>query len=345
MLKNFILFSGSLCFFLLLAEIGFRYNGKYYSYTERTNTNSYISPFNAQHETWYHVFPPRFVINRPEKEFTVSWTANNEGFNDHDFLVSKKGKRIIVLGDSFIEGIGATHDSTLTKQLYSLLHQLDTTVEVWNAGISGSDPFYEYRLFKDRLLKYQPDLAVVVMNCSDVHEVTVRGGFERFLPDSTVRYKPEPWFVPLYAHSILARRLVHDCFHYNASLSKSADAEKEAKLSNTKLFEVIDSFKTLCYEKHIQLLFVFHAFGGELVGNLPYEMLPVMDYCSTHKIPFVDTRQKFVAYGIDSSNWQAIQWPIDGHYNNQGYNYLAQSISSEVLEKIRQLMDSLAVKK
>lgn len=73
-------------------------------------------------------------------------------------------------------------------------------------------------------------------------------------------------------------------------------------------------------------------------------MLPMMDYCSTHKIPFVDTRQKFVAYGIDSSNWQAIQWPIDGHYNNQGYNYLAQSISSEVLEKIRPLMDSLAVK-
>ncbi len=101
--KNFILFVGALCFFLLLAEMGFRYNGKYFSYTERTNTSHYVSPYNAQYETWYHVFPAHSVINKPGKEFTVSWTANNEGLNDHDFLVAKKGIRIIVLGDSFIE--------------------------------------------------------------------------------------------------------------------------------------------------------------------------------------------------------------------------------------------------
>ncbi len=222
--------------------------------------------------------------------------------------------------------------------------RLDTTIEVWNAGISGADPFYEYRLFKDKLLKYQPDLAVLVLNSTDIHEVTVRGGFERFMPDTTVRYNPEPWFVPLYAHSILVRRLVHDCFHYNISLSKSADAEKEAKVANGKLFEVIDSFRTVCNEKNIQLLFVSHAFGGELAGNLPYEMLPMMGYCRTNKIPFVDTRQKFIDYGIDSSNWQNIQWPIDGHYNNRGYNYLAKSISTEVLQKISPLIDSLVAK-
>ena len=61
----------------------------------------------------------------------------------------KGGDRIIVLGDSFIEGFGAAAAETMPAQLQVILSDTmrDRAVQVMNGGISGSDLADEFRSF------------------------------------------------------------------------------------------------------------------------------------------------------------------------------------------------------
>lgn len=83
------------------------------------------------------------------------------------------------LGDSFTECMGSTGDSTFEH----LLAWGNDSLEVMNCGMAGSDPFFEYKLFEDKLLKYKPDDVFVFVNVSDIFDVMTRGGFERFRTD------------------------------------------------------------------------------------------------------------------------------------------------------------------
>ena len=162
---------------LSLAEIYFRMEGRYASYSERIGTSGYVSPFDATGKKCDYTAPPFYNFNYKQNEFNTAWRANNEGFKDKVFIVPKKRIRIMLLGDSFTEGIGADNDSSLPKQLsYILDDSFATPFEVWNCGMSGSDPVFEFRTFQDKLLRYAPDMVTVVINASDITDVITRGG-------------------------------------------------------------------------------------------------------------------------------------------------------------------------
>jgi lysophospholipase L1-like esterase len=330
--KRLVVFLISLFISLLIAEIIFRMNGKYASYNEITGMGSYTSPFAVGSEEPYHIVSPHTVHEQTGTEFTMRWTANNEGLNDSDFVVPKKGVRILALGDSFTEGVGATPDSTFPKQLSLLLKDsLAYATEVWNCGYSGSDPVYEFHLLKDKLLKYNPDMVVVTINSTDINEATVRGGFERFKCDGTVHYHKPPWFEPLYRKSYVTRRIVHDYFKYNWQFIRQTEEKHTEDMAVEQLITAIDSFKQLCETKNIKLLVVFHPFCYELTTGNNYRISPLIAYCENKQIPYADVRKRFFELGIDSSNASALYWKTDMHHNNKGYNYFVKSIGQQVV--------------
>lgn len=90
--------------------------------------------------------------------FTTLWAANNEGLNEMNLTVEKQGKHLMIFGVSFTEGVGASSDSSFPRTLEKLLHQkFDSTIQVINCGIAGSDIFTEYELLKLRMMKYKPE--------------------------------------------------------------------------------------------------------------------------------------------------------------------------------------------
>ena len=324
-----------------MAEMYFRYNGKYATFNE-TYGKPYHSLFATDHRSWYHVYEPHQVTSQSLKEYAYSIRANNEGLLDKDFITTRQPGtiRIMVIGDSFVQGMGAVADSTLPKQLEGILNnhfKNEPAVEVWNCGIGNSDPFFEYRLFADRLLKYQPDYVIEVVNFTDISDVILRGGNKRFNPDSSVTYNQPPWFEPLYAKSYLVRRVVHDVLRYNWQFLRPKQEIAARKNSEVLIAGVLNDFEKLCSSNHITLLVAFHPGKNEMTENTEYTMEGLIHDCDSLHIRRSDIRACMVSGGFNAEKAKALYWPMDGHCNRFGYQVFAECLSLSVM----QYLDSL----
>jgi len=327
MKKNIILFFFSVIVCLFVLELFCRWSGKYQGYSEKTGVAGFQSPFVAYDSSWYYNTRPNNHIFIQQHEFRLDWITNNEGFRDTTFTIHKDKIRIMAIGDSFTQGVGADNDSSLPRQLgYILRDNFHLPSEIWNCGLAGSDLVYEFKLFHDKLLKYDPDMILLVINSSDFNDVITKGGFERFLPDSTVQYRPAPWFMPLYIHSYLARRVVHDIFKYNWQYLSPAQVGPAEQRALTTLTGAIDSFTQLCAQRNIKLLVAINPTRGEFDNTVKNESLPLLSYCRRRNLPVVDVKTELYKMGWDSVHVSSLYWPEDGHFRNLGYHYFAKTV-------------------
>jgi tetratricopeptide (TPR) repeat protein len=129
-------------------------------------------------------------------------TANSFGLRDRERDLPKPAgtRRIVVLGDSVVEGI--THlpdDKTLTRQWESLYP--DQKTEVLNLGTAGYCTLAEIELLEQKGLQFKPDIVVLVFVIND---------FQNFIPEHTVGggVIPRPaWSKHLFLDSHLFRYL------------------------------------------------------------------------------------------------------------------------------------------
>ena len=98
----------SICLFIPAAEVTLRALCTYCTWTEQ-NQGRYVSPYAMRASSWYHVRSPNAVSNYQQQEFDYEIRTNSLGFRDIEHPISKPpGElRIIVIGDSFVEGQGA----------------------------------------------------------------------------------------------------------------------------------------------------------------------------------------------------------------------------------------------
>ena len=186
------------------AELFLRYGLKRYSsYSEKNSEFLYVSPYTVKESNWspvwqknLHVYKPNYRSSLNFAEYAYHIQTNSEGLREAEIPVPNPHSdyRILALGDSFTEGRGAGQDSTWPKSLERKLNASagSRKTMVINAGISGSDPFFEYQLLKERLLKYNPNMVIVAINSSDIDDLIIRGGMERFQPGGILKYKEGP---------------------------------------------------------------------------------------------------------------------------------------------------------
>jgi hypothetical protein len=79
--------------------------------------------------------------------------------------------RVVVLGDSFVEGYTVDWEHTITEVLKNKLNATFTprTFEVINAGVAGYSTDQEYLLMREIGVKYQPDLTIVMFCYNDIY--------------------------------------------------------------------------------------------------------------------------------------------------------------------------------
>lgn len=336
MKKNLFLLFVSLAISLVVAELICRWQGAYLSYNERTGAGGYTSPFETDTRGWIRCYDPYAKRFLKRSEFTDSWTANEDGLKDLNISPGKKGKRILILGDSFTEGVGAPPDSSYPRILESLLHASDSSVQVTDAGIGGSDIFFEYKLLQHLMQKYKPDVVIDATNPTDVIDFLTRGGFDRFLPDNKVQYRQGPWFEPLYESSFLVRRMVHNVFHYNYIFIREKDYPAEVQKAQIQMCVAIDSFQTLCALNHIQFIQMLQPGATDFERQQNYSMAQLANYCRQKNIVCIDELAYLQGRGINAKNWESIYWPVDGHFKSGGYRLLALSLY-EYFEKQKML--------
>ena len=129
-------------------------------------------------------------------------TVNSHGRRDLPRSVEKPDsvRRILLLGDSVVEGINYVDDeNTLSRQLEKLYP--DGRTEVLNFGTSGYCTLAEVELLRTKGLSFQPDIVVVIFVVND---------YDNFNPETTtaggVRDRPD-WSKRLFVRSHLFRHL------------------------------------------------------------------------------------------------------------------------------------------
>ncbi len=334
-----IVFTTAIC--LCIIELLFVLTGYKSTSVEKRNLFYYSSQYDPVKTKRFHLWKEDHPLKTAE--YCYYRTLNSDSLSDKEHVVEKNINeyRIIGLGDSFTEGDGTDADSTWLKFLernVAIKYPLKKQLTYFNAGVCGSDPCFEYILLRERLLKYNPDLVILAINISDINDVIIRGGMERFKPDGSVHYKNAPWWEPLYAMSHISR-LFFSGLGYNELLFK--ENESNFNKAKQKITEIILIFKEFSERNHFKLIVIFHPYQGEINTN-HLELHNVMEKVSEeYKIDVLNMPEYFKEKEkINSANSSEYFWKYDGHHNAKGYAAFARGVEWKL--KQMGVIDSLS---
>ena len=150
---------------LLVIEVGLRLTPdvKWKALISK-NPTRYVLYQTDKNIGWVHV--PGAYAQWPGPEFEVSVQINSHGLRDSEHTYEKPPDtfRILLLGDSFSEGIQVPLEQTFPARLETCLaQQTGQPVEVINTGTASYGPGDELLFFIHEGVKYQPDLVLVAI--------------------------------------------------------------------------------------------------------------------------------------------------------------------------------------
>lgn len=327
---------------LCVAELVLRQVGAYHSYTERNGISTYgFRP--SGRDTWYHLYPPRWQWQQQRTEFLRVIQSNSLGLPDAEWPTSKPKNeyRIIALGDSFTAGVGADPGKGWVPTARQLLaEQLPhANIRVLNAGVGGSDLFYEYVLLRDRLLEYEPDLIIVALGGSDVHDIAFRGGMERFRADGSTRFAAAgPWWQPLYGFSYIGRHIAHDLFGFDRHLEEPAATQRLVLRARDEILVAVNLMAELGRTHGFRLVLALHPAETEIrLGRYVDGLGEIVGLAPRLKdLMFIDLLQHYRRTGaITPANVAEHYWKLDRHHTNAGYWVMGEAITQRVHKLLR----------
>jgi lysophospholipase L1-like esterase len=137
--------------------------------------------------TGYEPDPTLHHVHTPD--ITIENKSPNDDYLPHDVYFNLAGLRedreiptlkpdgeyrILIIGDSYIEGRQVVNEATVSQRLEVQLNQPDlfkdgeSSVTVINAGVSAYGPSLEYLYLKNKGLSYDPDLIIQFFAFNDV---------------------------------------------------------------------------------------------------------------------------------------------------------------------------------
>ena len=116
--------------------------------------------------------------------FDTTVVFNSHGFRDREHAYAKApgARRVVMLGDSFIEALQVPFEASVTPLLEAKVRQRVPGAELVNLGLSGFGTGREYIMLREYGLKYQPDLVVLFFVGNDISDNSKRLHGKPFLP-------------------------------------------------------------------------------------------------------------------------------------------------------------------
>lgn len=119
---------------------------------------------------FYYSLIPNTTCRFKTTEWDISYKINSRGLRDFEYSVEKpeNAYRILMLGDSFIEGSGVPLETSYPKLLEKALNENSPSkTEVIDAGVSAWSTIPEYFYLNEHGLGYKPDLVILNLNLTD----------------------------------------------------------------------------------------------------------------------------------------------------------------------------------
>lgn len=335
--KNIKYSTFTLVALLILVEAGFYYGDKERQLTmeELLGLDFYGYSFQKNYGDYYINPDSNETILIKNDEFLHKRTSNEEGIRERQIPEKVEGeKRVLCIGDSFTEGVGTTIDSSWVAVVQEILNKTcpESKITLINAGIGGSDPFFQYKLLVNRLLVYKPDIVVIANNTSDIFDYIERGGFNRFLPNGEVVYRNKPINRPLYNHSFIYRRVVHGLIGFDNTFNYPKERKRMELAAIDSILSAYDAIEYLGAQYNFKTV----------ISIIPgYNELKRTAYDFEKYDLLVDDRK----YGFDMMNCMRqfynnnemekgplYYWPKDGHYNGKGYKIVGECMAQYLTE-------------
>jgi len=276
-------------------------------------------------------FTPNTEQRYISKEFKYYRKIYNNGFTQ-SFPSNPKihnEVRILALGDSYTVGIGSPYDSTWVELLKKKLNKIrdGKYFDIFNAGVSGSDPVLEYALLTEDLQSYNPDFVIAMINESDINDFIIRGGLERLAKKDTIIMKEGPWWEWAFNISFVTRLIAINGLKYNQLLVKESDMKNETAIAIEKIEKTLYKFNAYTASKRMQFLTVFLPSPYELTNGGRYKFKTLIDNLNRNDIHAIDMFEKFSEEMNNNPNiLNKYYWKIDGHCTPEGYNFVAETI-------------------
>jgi hypothetical protein len=123
---------------------------------------------------YHHSLKPSSSYIERTSEYVVEMKTNSMGLRGDEYVPShEKEFKIVVLGDSFVEGFGVPVESCLVHRLEARLNSIENRAAkyvVFNFGVGGYSPLLEYLVLRNKALLLEPELVVLCYDVSDVQE-------------------------------------------------------------------------------------------------------------------------------------------------------------------------------
>lgn len=302
-----------------------------------SNKRPYISPYSTfTYNGWVHGWGINSQHDYKRPEFSDSlniFQTNSVGLRDIEHKVEKDSGtfRIVCLGDSFTEGVGAAVEYSYVQQLQTKLNEPGTKkYEIINGGVSGADPVFAYILLKKRLLQFKPDLVLLAINDTDIEDLIIRGGMERFQPDNQLQFAPRPFGEWLFSYSHIARGIMLTFLNYDwYALTPKTRAKREHKATED-LQKVILELQQLAEKENFKLATFYHPTNEWAILRNKYKYKgfhSIGQFIRSKEIPFFDITSHIIqTEPISEEEIKSWFWEIDKHCNRTGYAVFAESL-------------------
>lgn len=341
----------SILFGIIVFEIGLRITGIYKVYSEKLGWE-YTSYYDQSFKGFYIILNPNSEIESNQKELSVKFKTNSLGMRNEEVNGEKDKNtiRILCMGDSYTEGDGANVGYEYPRQLENILRENypNQKFEVINAGKNGSDILFVETFYTEQLVKLKPDIFIAGINSTDIDDIIVRGGIERFHEDGFTRYKKGPWYHVYYIKSHFVRFLTHVVFQRDRLFLTKNERASEEGVAKEVIAESISYMDFISKENDVKPFFVFHPIPKHSkFSKLKKESFVVENYCfKEEELRDFRTNKQFnitnICYPLTmrlaGEKIEDYAWPVNGHFNDQGYRIMAEEIFLVIKEDVEQLI-------
>ncbi len=202
-IKNLILLLVVIVICIILLELFLKVTGM-------TPLSPRVHPYRISDPVLHHALRPGASALSRSAEWKVDVTINSFGLRDEEFPLRKPAGefRILMLGDSYTEGVFTELENTVSEQLEQMLNERTQdgrqeaaqdgnrdrmSFQVINAGVSSYSPVLEYLYLREQGLAFSPDVVVLNFDITDVQNDQEYLGLAEFDDDGTeIRAVPNP---------------------------------------------------------------------------------------------------------------------------------------------------------
>jgi len=209
--KKFLLLLGVLLGALLVAEVVCRMVLEDPLEADRTNSSTWrVEGLVADPELAYSFQPGYSGRMALGDEYDLPFHINGQGLRDEvDFAPEHPGvRRILLLGDSFVFGVGVAFEDTLGEQLERALDLGEAgglPVEVVPVGVPGYGPD-DYALLAERWVpRVHPDLVLVALfTGNDIYDCDIKRSDPKVVVEGYLVSRRQAWSYNIRKYSVLA---------------------------------------------------------------------------------------------------------------------------------------------